>query len=616
MTEETVTHEAVTHEAVTDRPVPGHSATDHSPRGRPTTDEAATDEAPTDEAVADAAPADAAPADGSALLEVRGLSVSYRTRGGTVRAVRGVDLDVWPGQVTAVVGESGSGKSTTAHAITRLLAANGGIDTGTVRFGRHDLTALSERELRTVRGAQIGLVPQDPTVSLNPVKRIGEQVAEVLRIHGLATRRSAPSAAIAILDQAGLPDAATRARQYPHELSGGMRQRALIAVAIAAKPRLIIADEPTSALDVTVQRVILDHLQHLTEESGTAVLLVTHDLGVAADRAQRIVVMAEGRVVEAGPTRGVLGNPQHAYTRRLLASAPSLTTARPRATAPVTAPAPDRAPLVEARNLVKEFRLPAAAGAARTLRAVDDVSLTLHRGRTLALVGESGSGKSTTARLVLRLVDPTSGSVLFDGADVTTARGAGARRLRRRAQLVYQNPYASLDPRFSIGEVITEPLRAFRVGDRASRLARARELLDRVALPGSLLDRRPAELSGGQRQRVAIARALALSPDLVVCDEPVSALDVSVQAQVLDLLAELQADTGVAYLFISHDLAVVRQIAHQVAVMRSGRIVETGTAEDLFTHPRHDYTRELLAAIPGGRHASAGAASPEPKEHQ
>ncbi|MFJ9024775.1 dipeptide ABC transporter ATP-binding protein [Streptomyces sp. NPDC102259] len=582
----------------------------------PTTNEPETDVPVTEETVTHEAATDAASADEPALLEVRGLSVSYRTRGGTVRAVRGVDLDVWPGQVTAVVGESGSGKSTTAHAITRLLAANGGIDAGTVRFGRHDLTALSERELRTVRGAQIGLVPQDPTVSLNPVKRIGEQVAEVLRIHGLATRRTAPSAAIAILDQAGLPDAATRARQYPHELSGGMRQRALIAVAIAAKPRLIIADEPTSALDVTVQRVILDHLQHLTEESGAAVLLVTHDLGVAADRAQRIVVMAGGLVVEAGLTRDVLENPQHAYTRRLLASAPSLATARPRATAAATAPAPGRTPLVEARNLVKEFRLPAAAGAARTLRAVDDVSLTLHRGRTLALVGESGSGKSTTARLVLRLVDPTSGSVLFDGADVTTARGAGARQLRRRAQLVYQNPYASLDPRFSIGEVITEPLRAFRVGDRASRLARARELLDRVALPGSVLDRRPAELSGGQRQRVAIARALALSPDLVVCDEPVSALDVSVQAQVLDLLAELQADTGVAYLFISHDLAVVRQIAHQVAVMRSGRIVETGTAEDLFTHPRHDYTRELLAAIPGGRHASAGAGSPEPKEHQ
>ncbi|MFD0033187.1 dipeptide ABC transporter ATP-binding protein [Streptomyces sp. NPDC055059] len=539
------------------------------------------------------------------LLEIRGLSVSYRTRGGTVPAVRGVDLDVWPGQVTAVVGESGSGKSTTAHAVTRLLAANGTIDAGTVRFGRHDLATLSEAELRTVRGAQIGLVPQDPTVSLNPVKRIGEQVAEALRIHGLATRRTAATEAIAVLERAGLPDAAVRARQYPHELSGGMRQRALIAVAIAAKPSLIIADEPTSALDVTVQRVILDHLQHLTEELGTAILLVTHDLGVAADRSQRLVVMEQGKVVEAGETRNVLTDPQHEYTRRLLASAPSLTMARPRT--PVST-APTSEPLLEVRNLVKEFRLPRAGGGSRTLRAVDDVSLTLRRGQTLALVGESGSGKSTTARLVLRLTDPTSGQVLFDGTDVTTAKGDQVRQLRRRAQLVYQNPYASLDPRFSIGEVITEPLRAFKVGDRTSWLDRARELLDRVALPASTLERRPAELSGGQRQRVAIARALSLSPDLVVCDEPVSALDVSVQAQVLDLLAELQADTGVAYLFISHDLAVVRQIAHQVAVMRSGRIVETGPPEDLFTEPRHEYTRELLAAIPGG-----GVPTPTPE---
>ncbi|MFF7333323.1 dipeptide ABC transporter ATP-binding protein [Streptomyces sp. NPDC008150] len=547
------------------------------------------------------------------LLEIRGLSVSYRTRGGTVPAVRGVDLDVWPGQVTAVVGESGSGKSTTAHAVTRLLAANGRIDFGTVRFGGQDLATLSEAELRLVRGARIGLVPQDPTVSLNPVRRIGDQVAEVLLVHGLATRRAAREEAVAVLDRAGLPDAAVRARQYPHELSGGMRQRALIAVAIAANPRLIIADEPTSALDVTVQRVILDHLQHLTKTSDTAILLVTHDLGVAADRAQRLVVMSQGQVVEAGETQRVLSDPQHEYTRRLLAAAPSLAGARP-LRAPVSRPADEPAPLVEARNLVKEFRLPRAGGESRTLRAVDDVSLTLRRGETLALVGESGSGKSTTARMVLRLADPTSGQVFFDGEDVTTARGARARALRRRAQLVYQNPYASLDPRFSVAEVITEPLRSFKVGDRASRLDRARELLDRVALPASTLVRRPAELSGGQRQRVAVARALALSPDLVVCDEPVSALDVSVQAQVLDLLAELQADTGVAYLFISHDLAVVRQIAHRVAVMRSGQIVETGSPEELFTRPHDPYTRELLAAIPGGNApAAAPAATPAGK---
>ncbi|MFF3949057.1 dipeptide ABC transporter ATP-binding protein [Streptomyces sp. NPDC001902] len=551
------------------------------------------------------------------LLEIRGLTVSYDTRGGPVPAVRGVDLDVLPGEVVAVVGESGSGKSTTAHAITRLLAANGRIEAGAVRFGRHDLTTLPEAELRRVRGARIGLVPQDPSVSLNPVKRIGEQVAEVLRIHGLATRRTAPSEAIAVLGRAGLPDPAVRARQYPHELSGGMRQRALIAVAVAANPQLVVADEPTSALDVTVQRVILDRLQALTAEYGTAVLLVTHDLGVAADRAQRVVVMSQGRVVESGPTRAVLEDPQHPYTRRLLASAAGLNAARPVAAAgPRTAGArtagAQTPPLVDVHRAVKEFRLPRAAGGARTLRAVDDVSFTIHRGRTLALVGESGSGKSTTARLVLRLTDPTGGRILFDGADVTTVRGEGTRQLRRRAQLVYQNPYASLDPRFSIGEVITEPLRAFRVGDRRSRLARARELLDRVALPASTLDRRPAELSGGQRQRVAIARALALSPDLVVCDEPVSALDVSVQAQVLDLLAELQADTAVAYLFISHDLAVVRQIAHEVAVMRSGRIVETGTAEELFARPRHPYTRELLAAIPGGPRPSAAAGPTTP----
>ncbi|POM27355.1 Glutathione import ATP-binding protein GsiA [Actinomadura rubteroloni] len=532
------------------------------------------------------------------LLSISGLAVSYRTRTGRVPAVRGVDLDVRPGEIVALVGESGSGKSTLAHAVIRLLAANASIDAGRVEFDGADLTGLSEKELRTVRGARIGLVPQDPGVSLNPVKRVGEQVAEVLRLHDLATRRSAPADAIEVLERAGLPEPALRARQYPHELSGGMRQRVLIAIAIAARPKLIVADEPTSALDVTVQRRILDHLQHLTEELGSAVLLVTHDLGVAADRAQRIAVMSRGRIVESGPAGKVLDAPSDAYTRHLLASAPSLSVAQPRTD--LAAPSPAETPLVTVENLVKEFRLPQGTGERRTVRAVDGIDLTVRRGETLALVGESGSGKSTTARLVLRLAQPTSGRIVFDGEDVTAARGGRLRGLRRRAQLVYQNPYASLDPRFSIGDVISEPLRAFRVGDRASRTARARHLLERVALPASILDRRPAELSGGQRQRVAIARALALSPDLVVCDEPVSALDVSVQAQVLELLAELQADTGVAYLLISHDLAVVRQIAHRVAVMRTGRIVETGATDELFDHPEHPYTRDLLAAIPGG----------------
>ncbi|MGW6620099.1 dipeptide ABC transporter ATP-binding protein [Nocardia sp. NPDC055002] len=535
------------------------------------------------------------------LLEVRGLSISYRTSTGRVRAVGALDLDIAPGEIVALVGESGSGKSSTAHAVTGLLPAAGHIDAGRIQFAGRDLARAGDRELRAIRGAQIGLIPQDPGVSLNPVQRIGTQVAEVLLIHGLATRRSAPEAVVDLLERAGMPDPKTRADQYPHELSGGMRQRALIAIAIAANPALIIADEPTSALDVTVQRRILDHITSLTETLGTAVLLVTHDLGVAADRAQRIAVMTRGRIVESGPTREILDDPRDPYTQQLLRSVPGRTGVRARSRRVGTEP------LLTVENLVKEFPLPRANGRAKTVRAVDGVSFSLHRGETLALVGESGSGKSTTARMILRLAPPTSGRIVFDDDDVTAIKGARLRALRRRAQVIYQNPYESLDPRFSIQDVISEPLRVFGIGDRASRAVRARELLDRVALPASTLGRRPAELSGGQRQRVAIARALALSPELVVCDEPVSALDVSVQAQILDLFAELQAETGVAYLFISHDLAVVRQIAHRVAVMRQGRIVEIGTTEELFEEPTHEYTRQLLAAIPGADLVDGGS---------
>ncbi|MGI5131451.1 dipeptide ABC transporter ATP-binding protein [Pseudonocardia sp. CA-107938] len=524
------------------------------------------------------------------LLQVEDLRVSYGGALGDLTAVDGVSLTVEPGEVVAVVGESGSGKSTLAMAVLGLLPGTGRVDGGRVVLdGDQELTALSERAQRSIRGRRIGLVPQDPTVSLNPVTKIGDQVAEVLRVHGLADRRTARIEAVALLERAGLAEAAVRAGQYPHELSGGMRQRVLIAIAIAANPQLIIADEPTSALDATVQQRILDHLDELTRTSGTAVLLITHDLGVAADRADRIVVMSGGRIVEEGPVRQILDDPQDEYTRRLVASAPGL---RP---VPPPAPLPDGPPLVEVHDLVKEYRLPGR----HLLRAVDGVSFTIGRGETLGLVGESGSGKSTITRLLLRLADPTSGRVVLDGADVTTVRGRAARALRRRAQLVYQNPYASLDPRFSIEDVVTEPLRAFAVGTRAEQRARAAELLDRVALPASVLQRRPAELSGGQRQRVAIARALALAPDLVVCDEPVSALDVSVQAQVLDLLRELQADQGLAYLFISHDLAVVRSIAHRVGVLQHGRLVELRPTEQLFTAPGHPYTVELLAAVAG-----------------
>ncbi|MER5674664.1 ABC transporter ATP-binding protein [Pseudonocardia alni] len=547
----------------------------------------------------------------SALLQVEGLEVTYAGSGGTVHAVRGVDLTVAPGEVVAVVGESGSGKTTLAAAVLGLLPAAGAVAAGTVSLDGTTLTGLSERAYRSVRGARIGLVPQDPGVALNPVQKVGVQVAEVLRTHGLADRRSAPARAVELLGQAGLDEPGTRAGQYPHQLSGGMRQRVLIAIAIAAGPALVVADEPTSALDATVARRILDHLDTLRRDLGTALLLITHDLAVATDRADRIVVMRHGRVVEQGTPAELLAGARDPYTRELLAAAPGLALpmrvppALHAGTAPPVLPPVDTAgtPVAEVRDLVKEFPLPRARGSwtRRTHRAVDGVSFTIDRGETVALVGESGSGKSTTARLLLRLEDPTSGQVLLGGDDVTRVRGEAWRALRRRAQLIYQNPYASLDPRFTVREIVTEPLRAFSVGSAAEQTDRAAELVDRVALPSGTLDRRPGELSGGQRQRVAIARALALSPDLVVADEPVSALDVSVQAQVLELLAELQERDGLSYLFISHDLAVVRRVAHRTGVLRDGRLRELRPTAELFDDPRDDYTRELLAAIAGRR---------------
>ncbi|MGW4332605.1 dipeptide ABC transporter ATP-binding protein [Rhodococcus koreensis] len=537
------------------------------------------------------------------LLQVSGLRVAYGSASEPVVAVQGVDLTVARGEVVAVVGESGSGKSTTAHAILGLLSGSGRVVAGTVTFDGERLDTKSERALERVRGARIGLVPQDPTTSLNPVLRVGAQVAEVLRIHGLADRRTAGIEAVRILAEAGIDEPEVRARQYPQDLSGGQRQRVLIGIALACSPELVIADEPTSALDVTVQRRILDHLDARIAESGTAVLLITHDLGVAADRADRIVVMSQGEVVEAGPTRQILENPQHDYTRTLLAAAPSLSVGQERTRGEEAGSGgPDV--LLRVSGVSRTFRIDRRA----SIDAVRDVSFEVPRGRTLSLVGESGSGKSTVARIAIRLESPTAGRVEFDGRDITALRGGALRALRRRVQIVYQNPYASLDPKLAIADIVAEPLGAFGVGTRAERAARVAELLEQVALPRTYLERRPAELSGGQRQRVAIARALALRPELVVLDEPVSALDVSVQAQILGLLESLQRDLGLSYLFISHDLAVVRQISDTVAVMRSGRIVESGTAADIFDNPRHDYTRQLLDAIPGrsvGRPRSA-----------
>ena len=524
------------------------------------------------------------------LLEVSSLDVSF----GDTPAVRGAGLALAKGERIAVVGQSGSGKSTTAHAIIGLLPGTGHVTGGAIRWRGEDITHAGERRLRRLRGREIGLVPQDPMSNLNPVSRVGRQVAETLMAHGMASRRKAWREAIDLLGEAGIPEPARRARQYPHEFSGGMRQRVLIAIALACRPDLLIADEPTSALDVTVQRQILDHLEKLTDDLGTALLLVTHDLGLAVDRTSRVIVMSEGTIVETGPARQVLTAPVEDYTKRLVAAVPSLS-------APKRAEAADVDPVLEVENVSKEYRVRGRGG---VLRAVDDVSFTVGRGRTTALVGESGSGKTTTAHMILGLVSATAGTIRLDGEEIVGLRGARLRGARLRAarqamQPVFQDPYGSLNPMWTVERIVSEPLRTFGVGDRASRRSTVAALLDQVALPAAMSQRYPNELSGGQRQRVAIARALAIGPRLVVCDEPVSALDVLVQDQILELLSSLQKELGLSYLFISHDLAVVRSLAHDVLVMRDGRVVEQGAVERVLASPSDPYTRQLLAAVPG-----------------
>ena len=580
------------------------------------------------------------------LLEISDLEVAFRSSTGLVPAVRKANLTLYPGQSVAIVGESGSGKSTLAHAVIGLLPGTGRVTGGTIRFEGRDITHLGTQELTALRGSSIGLVPQDPMSNLNPVWSIGFQVKEALRANGLAgvaddrlahlmaehaehagrtghadgAQKAATSTGgridvdeqvALLLEQAGLPEASRRAKQYPHEFSGGMRQRALIAIGLAARPDLLIADEPTSALDVTVQRRILDHLQTLVRELGTAMLFITHDLGLAAERAEHIVVMHRGRVVESGPSLEVLQDPRHPYTQRLVKAAPSLASRRIESAhargiqvtddellgASLGSSATEE--ILRVEHLTKVFEVRGAKGGDKTLTAVDDVSFGIRKGTTTALVGESGSGKSTVANIILNLIDPTSGKVFHDGVDLSTLGPKELFALRRIMQPVFQNPYGSLDPMYSIFRVVEEPLRVHGIGTAKEREARVAELLDMVSLPRSVMRRYPHELSGGQRQRVAIARALALKPQIVVLDEAVSALDVLVQAQILRLLSDLQSELELTYLFITHDLAVVRQIADDVVVMEHGRIVESGAADELFANPRQDYTRELIRAVPG-----------------
>ncbi len=579
----------------------------------------------------------------SPLLRVSDMAVDFRTIEGPVHAVEGVDLEIAAGETVAIVGESGSGKSTTAMAVIGLLPGNGRVVRGSIQLDGTELVGAPESVMRRIRGGSIGLVPQDPMSNLNPVSKIGTQVAETLLAHGLATTKDVDRKVVETLAAAGLPNAEERAKQYPHEFSGGMRQRALIAIGLACNPRLLIADEPTSALDVTVQKTILDQLGRMTGELGTSVLLITHDLGLAAERAARVVVMHRGRIVEQGPARQILDDPQHPYTQALVAAAPSVAAVRlrpeayrpPAAAAPVAADgarvaadgarvaarrddgaaapadgaaarvnvpaarensAAARENIVEIDGLTKLYKI---RGKKDDFAAVTNVSLAIPRGETVAIVGESGSGKTTTARMLLKVIEPTSGSIRFEGRDVAGLKGAALREFRQKVQPIFQDPYSSLNPMFTIERIVSEPLDFYKRGSSKDRAARVRKLLDDVALPQTMLRRYPSELSGGQRQRVAIARALALNPELIVCDEPVSALDVLVQEQILTLLRDLQTEYGLSYLFISHDLAVVRLISDYVCVMKDGALVEAASSEEIFTNPRDPYTRNLLASIPG-----------------
>ncbi|MCY7319472.1 MAG: dipeptide ABC transporter ATP-binding protein [Ramlibacter sp.] len=551
----------------------------------------------------------------SSLIEVRDLRVSFRMGHEVHEAVRGVSFDVPVNSTVALVGESGSGKSVTAMSIVRLLPENAivGADSHIFYEGR-DLAHNNAEEMRKLRGKDISVVFQEPMSSLNPVFTVGEQIAEVLRIHAGMTARQARQRALELLEEVGIPEPRARLNAYPHELSGGQQQRVMIAIAIACEPKLLIADEPTTALDVTVQRQVVDLLARLQERHRMSVLFISHDLGLVGEIASSVVVMRQGEVREAGTVGDIFSAPKDAYTRALLACRPRLD-ARPRRlpviddilnNRPVSgeqrlALAAGGPALIEVTGLRKVYRLKEGLFRHKSVDAVKLADFSLHKGRTLGVVGESGSGKTTIGMMLTRLTDATGGRIMFEGTDLATLGAASMRPYRRRIQIIFQNPYASLNPRFTVGQILMEPMRIHAIGasdDERARLALG--WLDKVGLPAQSFGKYPHEFSGGQRQRIAIARCLTMQPEIIVCDESVSALDVSVQATVLNLLLDLQEEFGLTYVFISHDLAVVRYMADDILVMNQGEIVERGSSDEIYANPRHPYTKQLLAAIPRG----------------
>ncbi|HEV7321327.1 MAG TPA: ABC transporter ATP-binding protein [Ensifer sp.] len=571
------------------------------------------------------------------VLSVENLTTSFLVDGAWKPVVRDISFSVAPGETVAIVGESGSGKSVTSLSIMRLLQKETSRITGRVMMGGRNILDLPESEMRNVRGNDVAMIFQEPMTSLNPLFTIGDQISEALLCHSPMSKADAKAETIRLLEKVRIPSAASRFDEYPHRFSGGMRQRVMIAMALASRPKLLIADEPTTALDVTIQGQILDLIKVLQEEEGTSVLFITHDMGVVAEIADRTVVMFRGDAVETGPTEDIFLRAKHPYTRALLSAVPMLgsmkgepqpmrfpvidpATGLPNATAEATDTVQTgRKPILEVKNLVKRFDI--HAGLLGKLKgrvhAIENVSFSLQPGETLSLVGESGCGKSTTGRAIMRLIEPESGSVTLDGQDVLSMDRKRLRDMRRTMQMIFQDPFASLNPRMTVGAAIAEPYLEHKLGTPRQARERVADLLERVGLQADMAARYPHEFSGGQRQRVCIARALALDPKVIVADESVSALDVSIKAQVINLLLDLQASLGLAYLFISHDMAVVERVSHRVAVMHLGEIVEIGSRAQVFENPQHPYTKKLIAAVPVAdptrRHARRGATSDELK---